>query len=62
MATPSTVAVVQSDESSNGFIDYLSSKGMDKNVARRISEELELTCKTQLRFVTHRMIQDIREE
>jgi hypothetical protein len=46
----------------NEFADYLASKGMTTNVACCISTGLGFAKKTQLRFVTEQVIQDIKED
>jgi hypothetical protein len=48
--------------SSNAFADYLASKGMAANVACCISSVLGFARKTQMRFVTEHVIQDIKDD
>ena len=45
----------------NTFAEYLFNAGMERDTAYRLSEFFEMKCRTQLRFITQRVIDDIEQ-
>ena len=60
--TEAVIMVHYGPFSFNEFADYLASKGMATNVACCISAGLGFAKKTQLRFVTEQVIEDIKDD
>ena len=52
-------AAGQEGAEQNTFAEYLFNAGMERDTAYRLSEFFEMKCRTQLRFITKSVIDDI---